>query len=265
MKGMNLAESPKKKKNPTIENPATSFVPCIAPPHPTHPSPSVSLRRQKRYSNAISLLKSLSGLSLLTLSHPSLSMLWWVFGDWFWFMGFSLNEFNGFLRSDFDEGLMGFWGLILVYGFLNFFFFFFLCWIYGFLIERGLMGFWNSILIRLNSCEEFEWVGEIDGYGFEQFVQSVEFGGSFGGGLGEILWQWQWFLWCLNVLAKMGLRCGDLGFWVAVKGLGIWEVRRTKEGERELVAEFEEREKILHFYFFHAWERERERERTLWT
>ena len=32
-------------------------------------------------------------------------------------MGFSLNEFNGFLRSDFDEGL------ILVYGFLFFFFF----------------------------------------------------------------------------------------------------------------------------------------------
>ena len=42
-------------------------------------------------------------------------------------MGFSLNEFNGFLRSDFDEGLMGFWGLILVYGFLNFFFFLFFC------------------------------------------------------------------------------------------------------------------------------------------
>ena len=61
-------------------------------------------------------------------------------------------------------------------------------------------------------CEEFEWVGEIDGYGFEQFVQSVEFGGRFGGGLAEILWQWWWFLWCLNVLAKLGLRCGDLGF-----------------------------------------------------
>ena len=103
-----------------------------------------------------------------------------------WFLGFFIE-----------------WGF---YGFLGFDF------IYGFLIERGLMGFWNSILIRLNSCEEFEWVGEIDGYGFEQFVQSVEFGGSFGGGLGEILWQWQWFLWCLNVLAKMGLRCGDLGF-----------------------------------------------------
>ena len=41
------------------------------------------------------------------------------------FMGFSLNGFNGFLRFDFDEGLvtlMDFWGLILVYGFLIFFF-----------------------------------------------------------------------------------------------------------------------------------------------
>ena len=28
----------------------------------------------------------------------------------------------------------------------------------------------------MNSCVEFEWVGEIDGYGFEQFVQSMEFG-----------------------------------------------------------------------------------------
>ena len=112
-----------------LKNPATSFVPCIAPPHPTYPSPSVSLRRQKRYSNAISLLKSLSGLSLLTLSHPLFRCYDGFLGIDFGFMGFSLNEFNGFLRSDFDEGLMGFWGLILVYGFLNFFFFVLNLWV----------------------------------------------------------------------------------------------------------------------------------------
>ena len=48
----------------------------------------------------------------------------------------------------------------------------------------GFNGFLEFDFDGVNSCEEFEWVGEI--------VQSVEFSRSFGGCLAEILWQWQW-------------------------------------------------------------------------
>ena len=54
---------------------------------------------------------------------------------------------TGFLRFDFDEGLinfMDFWGLILVYGFL--FFFFFLC----------VMNLWVSHLMGFNGFMEFD-------------------------------------------------------------------------------------------------------------
>ena len=44
--------------------------------------------------------------------------------------------------------------------------------------------------------------------------------------LQRILWRRLWFLWCLTILAKLGLRCGGLGFRAAVKGLGQAEMAR---------------------------------------